>query len=110
MAAARALNSIQYLRERLVRKKDITPTAAPSPKEDEEDKKEEPPSKRAKADGSGASMALLTWGDVLDSLTDTPYPFPSVVPSSKAKTSPSLLPPSVVVALLVLAGVLPTCL
>lgn len=87
VAAARALNSIQYLRERLVRKKDITPTAAPSPKEDEEDEKEEPPSKRAKADGSEASMALLTWGDVLDSLTDTPYPFPSVVvvPSSKAK-------------------------
>lgn len=90
IAAARALNSIQYLRGRHVRKNDVATNVPPSssPSLPSPAAESEPPSKKAKVEGGS-----VAWSEVLDSLQH-PYPFPSVAQqSSKPKDTSSASSP-----------------
>ncbi len=72
IAASRAMNALQYLRQKLVRRHDVEEVLTSTQSETE------PRAKRAKTEGKEREQ--MTWGNVLDKMQQegtTRYPFPS---------------------------------
>ena len=72
IAASRAMNALQFLRQRLVRRHDVEAALTSTYKETE------PRAKRAKTEGKEGEQ--VAWGNVLDEIQQegtTRYPFPS---------------------------------
>jgi tRNA pseudouridine38/39 synthase len=108
VAAAQAMNSLEFLKTRSVRKQDARVSRGQGHRNGRKEEEgggegegegegggerdgKEPPSKRAKGDDDSASSSgVVPWGQVLDSLGGI-YPFPSTSgPVKEGNTSPFL--------------------